>query len=106
MTTSPNANRADSNPSAGQGGVGSSDDLKFDAYYTAKQFIQGQYPGAKTFSDYDQSQVDDKGNGIWWVTVNVDGVNAFNAPIQNTMLVEMKSQSGHWYLVEIDTKTE
>jgi hypothetical protein len=83
------------------GSVGS-DDLKFDAYYTAKQFIQGQYPGAKSFSDFENSHVDDRGNGVWWVTVNVDGVNAFNAPIRNTMLAEMKSQNGHWYLIEID----
>ena len=83
------------------GSVGS-DDLKFDAYYTAKQFIQGQYPGAKSFSDFENSHVDDRGNGVWWVTVNVDGVNAFNAPTRNTMLAEMKSQNGHWYLIEID----
>lgn len=79
----------------------SSDNLKFDAYYTAKQFIQTQYPGAKSFSDFDHSHVDNKGNGIWWVTVSVDGVNAFNTAIQNTMLVEMKTQNANWYLVEI-----
>jgi len=90
------------NSPGGSGGSGGSGDLNYDAYYTAKQFIQKQYPGAKSFSDYAHSHVDAKGNDIWWVTLNVDGVNAFNAPIRNTMLVEMKSQPPNWYLVEID----
>ena len=77
------------------------DHMAYDAYYTAKKFIERDYVRAKKVSSYDDSEIKDLGNGVWTVEAVVDGVNAFNAPVRNLMLVKLKSQDGQWLLLSI-----
>ncbi len=81
-------------------------DLTYDAYYQAKEFVKKHYPGAKSFSDFDHSKVINKGDGHYAISLTVTGVNSFNAPIQDAMLVEMRGQSGIWYLEQISSLNE
>jgi hypothetical protein len=77
-----------------------------DAYAAAKQFMKQQYPGAQSFSDYDHSKVIDEGGGDCFVSVTVNGVNAFNAPIRDAMGVNIRFQDGNFFLRGIDSLNE
>jgi hypothetical protein len=77
-----------------------------DAYAAAKEFIKRQYPGAQSFSDYDNSKVIDEGGGDCFVSITVNGVNAFNAPIRDAMGVNLRFQDGNFFLRDIDSLNE
>jgi hypothetical protein len=73
---------------------------RFEEYDAAKKFIQAQYPGAQSFSSCDDSKVvaSYAGDGYCSVTVAVSGVNRFNAPIRDTMTVNMNFKDGRFLL--------
>lgn len=82
------------------GGEGSSSDPKADAFYTAKEFIRQQYPGAKEFGDESEAVIQLNGNSAF-VAVPVKGVNVFNAPVKNVVGVEMERAGTKWILIQI-----
>ncbi|HAO80626.1 MAG TPA: hypothetical protein DCQ92_16975 [Verrucomicrobia subdivision 3 bacterium] len=79
---------------------------RFDEWNAAKHFIQAQYPGAQTFSGSDDSTVQASTDGTCIVAISVGGVNAFNAPLRDTLTVIMKFQGGRFGLQRIDSQNE
>jgi len=76
--------------------------LKDDAYSAAKTFASRVYPGAKSFSSRDESPVVVTAGAIYSVTLVVDGVNAFNAPVRNVVLVTEVQSGDHWRMLNIE----
>jgi hypothetical protein len=76
-------------------------DAKLGAYEAAKDFATRAYPGAKSFSSIDTSPVSEN-NGIYTVRLLVDGVNAFNAPIRNVVVVQESLHGNNWQMLSID----
>jgi hypothetical protein len=60
------------------------------------------YPGAKSFSSRDESPVVVTAGAIYSVTLVVDGVNAFNAPVRNVVLVTEVQSGDHWRMLNIE----
>lgn len=79
---------------------------RFEEYDAAKHFIQAQYPGAQSFSGCDDSTVQAGTDGTCVVAIAVGGVNAFNAPLRDTLTVIMKFQDGRFGLQRIDSQNE
>ena len=79
---------------------------RVDEYIAAKNFIKAQYPGAQTFSSCDDSTVQASPQGDCIVKIAVGGVNAFNAPIRDTLTVFMKFQEGKFGLQRIDSQND
>jgi hypothetical protein len=77
------------------------DDMKFDAYYTAGQFIKKRYPGAKEIGEYQDSTVRRVGD-VYTVTTSVDGLNAFGGPVRKAFTVELRLDGTTWKLVRMD----
>jgi hypothetical protein len=77
------------------------DDPKMDAYIAAKKFTMQNYPGAKSFSSYDQTPVT-VNSGVYTVTLMVDGVNSFNAPIRNEVIILETVNGKTWNLLSIN----
>ena len=77
------------------------DDPKLGAYEAAKTFATRTYPGAKSFSAIDQSLVT-VNNGVYRVQLVVNGVNTFNAPIQNEVVVLEVLNGNNWKLLSIE----
>jgi hypothetical protein len=77
------------------------DDPKMDAYIAAKKFTMQHYPGAKSFSSYDHTLVT-VNSGVYTVTLMVDGVNSFNSPIRNEVIVLETANGKTWSLISID----
>lgn len=68
-----------------------------NAYSAACNFIRQRYPGAKEFSSFQDSNVRPTYEaGVFQVEVIVTGVNAFNAPVRNRMIVDVKLQNNKW----------
>jgi hypothetical protein len=67
----------------------------FDAYYTAQGFVKEQFPGADSFSEFNQSVVRQSGN-TYQVAMTVDGRNAFGGPVRKSFVVEMELSGGVW----------
>lgn len=85
---------ANSTPSAGN--------LDFDAYYTAQDFVRRTYPGAQTFSSFEESVITSYGD-TYNVGMRVRGLNAFGGPIENLVGVQMELDRGaqKWRLTRI-----
>jgi hypothetical protein len=79
---------------------------RYDEWSAAKHFIQAQYPGAQTFSGSDDSTIQASTDGTCIVAISVGGVNAFNAPLRDTLTVIMKFQGGRFGLQRIDSQNE
>jgi hypothetical protein len=79
-----------------------SDYLKDSAYSAAKTFATRAYPGAKSFSPRSQSPVRVTGGALYSVTLVVDGVNVFNAPIRQVVLVSETHTADEWHLLSIE----
>lgn len=79
-----------------------SDYLKDSAYSAAKTFATRSYPEAKTFSSRSQSPVRVTGGALYSVTLVVDGVNVFNAPIRQVVLVSETHTGDEWHLLSIE----
>ena len=80
------------------------DYIKDDAYSAAKTFASRAYPGAKSFSSRDESPVVVTGGALYSVTLVVDGVNAFNAPVRNVVLVTEVQSGDHWRMLNIEQR--
>ena len=87
-------NWIDSHRSSGGSFIGAARDLEpvldFDVWLAAKKLIAKAYPGAKGFSHFDKSAVQKNGSD-YIVTLTVDGVNGFNAPIRKKLVVLMEA---------------
>jgi hypothetical protein len=79
-----------------------SDQVKDAAYLAAKTFVTKAYPGAKSFSSRSDSPVRVTGGALYSVTLVVDGVNSFNAPIRQVMLVSETHTGDEWHLLSIE----
>lgn len=76
---------------------------KFDAYYTAVEFIKKQFPGAESFSDYRESVIEPDG-AVYRVAVRVTGKNAFGGPVRNDFVVELLQSGDKWICQSINRK--
>jgi hypothetical protein len=79
---------------------------RIEEYIAAKSFIKARYPGAQSFSGCDDSTVQASTDGDCIVTIAVSGVNAFNAPLRDSLTVIMKFQDGKFRLQRIDSQNE
>ena len=72
------------------------------AVATAERFVRQAYPGTQSFlSDCHVTHYQDEFD----VSLTANGVNEFNAPVQNAFLVVMKETTpGTLTMVEIDQK--
>lgn len=75
-------------------------DLSLAAYEAAKEFIVQRSPGAKTFSEFNQSPVEKKGNSFN-VVISVDEFTPQNIPVRNFYTVEVEFSDGAWKLKQI-----
>lgn len=72
------------------------DETAMSAWSAAQQLVEAQHPGAKTFSRFKESVVERAPDGNYLVGLRVDGVNAFNAPVRQDLVVEMRRDGDTW----------
>lgn len=78
-------------------------DQKFEAYYSAREFVKRTYPGAQNVSPFSESVVNKEGK-TYYVAVTAENLNSSNGPVRHQVGLILHLDGDTWKLDHIEQR--